>query len=119
LKSWPHHPRRHTALWPKSDAFVIIPNDKLSTHIPHRVNRANARAESPPRPLFPKLRRKAERKILESVQKTHEDRVDPNTPKLRVFFPWKAMVLISVLLTEAEAHLYSLRISQTSSLKRL
>ena len=69
--------------------------------------------------LFPKAAEKAERKILESVQKTHEDRVDPNTPKLRVFFPWKAMVLISVLLTEAEAHLYSLRISQTSSLKRL
>jgi len=49
--------------------------------------------------LFPKAAEKAERKILESVQKTHENRVDPNTPKLRVFFPWKAMLLISVVLT--------------------
>jgi len=51
--------------------------------------------------LFPKAAEKAERKILESVQKTHENRVDPNTPKVRVFFPWKAMVLISVGLTVA------------------
>jgi len=51
--------------------------------------------------LFPKAAEKAERKILDSVQKTHENRVDPNTPKVRVFFPWKAMLLISVVLTVA------------------
>lgn len=51
--------------------------------------------------LFPKAAVKAERRILERVQKTHENRVDPNTPKVRVFFPWKAMLLISVVLTVA------------------
>jgi len=51
--------------------------------------------------LFPKAAEMAEQKILESVQKTHENRVDPNTPKVRVFFPWKAMILISVGLTVA------------------
>ena len=49
--------------------------------------------------LFPNAAAKAERKILEGVQKTHENRVDPNTPKIRVFFPWKTMLLISVVLT--------------------
>jgi len=51
--------------------------------------------------LFPKAAEKAEQKILESVQKTHDNRIDPNTPKVRVFFPWKAMLLISVVLTVA------------------
>jgi len=59
--------------------------------------------------LFPNAAAKAERKILESVQKTHDesvqkthdDRANPNTPKVRVFFPWKAMLLISVVLTVA------------------
>jgi len=51
--------------------------------------------------LFPNAAAKAERKILESVQKTHDDRADPNTPKVRVFFPWKAMLLISIVLTVA------------------
>ena len=51
--------------------------------------------------LFPKAAVKAERRILERVQKTHENRVDPNTPKVSIFFPWKAMLLISVVLTVA------------------
>ena len=51
--------------------------------------------------LFPNAASKAERKILESVQKTHDNRADPNTPKVRVFFPWKAMLLISIALTVA------------------
>lgn len=51
--------------------------------------------------LFPKAAEKAERKTLESVQRTHDNRVDPNTPEVRVFFPWKAMILISVGLTIA------------------
>ena len=51
--------------------------------------------------LFPKAAEKAERKILEGVQRTHDNRVDPNTPKVRVFFPWKAMLFISIGLTIA------------------
>ena len=49
--------------------------------------------------LFPKTAEKAERKIVEAVQKQHDDRVDPNTSKVRVFFPWKAMIIISLVLT--------------------
>ncbi len=51
--------------------------------------------------LFPNAAAKVERKIVEKMQETQSDRVDPNTPKVRVFFPWKAMVLISVGLTIA------------------
>ena len=51
--------------------------------------------------VFPNAAAKAERKIVEKMQETHDNRVNPNTPKLRVFFPWKAMILISVGLTIA------------------
>ncbi len=51
--------------------------------------------------LFPEAATKAERKIVETMQETHENRTDPNTPKVRVFFPWKAMLLISIGLTIA------------------
>ncbi len=51
--------------------------------------------------LFPNAAAKAERKIVEKMQETHADRIDPNTPKLRIFFPWKAMIFISIGLTIA------------------
>ena len=51
--------------------------------------------------LFPNAAAKAERKIVKKMQETHSDRLDPNTPKVRVFFPWKAMLLISLGLTLA------------------
>ena len=51
--------------------------------------------------LFPNAAAKAERKIVEKMQETHDNRVDPNTPKVRVFFPWKAMIIISIGLTLA------------------
>ncbi len=51
--------------------------------------------------LFPKTALKAERKIVKAMQETHENRADPNTPRVRVFFPWKAMLLISIGLTIA------------------
>ena len=51
--------------------------------------------------LFPNAAAKAERKIVKKMQETHSDRIDPNTPKVRVFFPWKAMLLISLGLTLA------------------
>ena len=49
--------------------------------------------------LFPNAAAKAERKIVETLQESHQNRVDPNTPKVRVFFPWKAMLIISLVLT--------------------
>ena len=49
--------------------------------------------------IFPNAAAKAERKIVEKMQETHSDRVDPNTPKVRVFFPWKAMLMGSLVLT--------------------
>jgi len=51
--------------------------------------------------LFPNAAAKAERKIVETMQDTHRDRVDPDTPRVKVFFPWKAMLLISIGLTVA------------------
>jgi len=51
--------------------------------------------------LFPKSAEKAERKMLERMQQMHEDRIDPETPKVQVFFPWKAMLAISLFLTVA------------------
>lgn len=51
--------------------------------------------------LFPNAAAKAERKIAEKMLETHNDRLDPNTPKVRVFFPWKAMLIISLILTIA------------------
>ncbi len=51
--------------------------------------------------LFPNAAAKAERKIVDKMQESHENRVDPSTPKVRVFFPWKAMLLISIGLTIA------------------
>ena len=49
--------------------------------------------------LFPNAAAKAERKISEKIQQTHADRVNPETPKVRVFFPWKAMLMGSLALT--------------------
>ncbi len=49
--------------------------------------------------LFPKTAAKAERKMVEKMQEMHADRVDPNTPNVKVFFPWKAMLIASVVLT--------------------
>lgn len=51
--------------------------------------------------LFPTAAAKAERKIAEKMLETHNDRINPNTPKVRVFFPWKAMLIISLILTIA------------------
>ena len=51
--------------------------------------------------LFPNAAAKAEHKIVEKMQETHDNRVNPNTPKVRVFFPWKAMIIISIGLTLA------------------
>ena len=51
--------------------------------------------------LFPNAAGKAERKMVEKMQEMHTDRIDPSTPKVKVFFPWKTMLLASVVLTVA------------------
>ena len=49
--------------------------------------------------LFPNSASRAEEKLLRAVETQHADRVDPNTPRVRVFFPWKAMLIGSLLLS--------------------
>ncbi|WP_298917733.1 hypothetical protein [uncultured Algimonas sp.] len=49
--------------------------------------------------LFPDAAARAERKLMEAVQSQHADRTDPNTPRVKLFFPWKAMLIGSVALT--------------------
>ena len=55
--------------------------------------------------FFPKQARKAEQKIHEQIDEAfHElDREkqsgEPGKTRVKVFFPWKAMLLISVILT--------------------
>ena len=99
----PHHPRRHAALRPQSHRhqwfWIAIARHLNIISLIASVVLTLAINLLPA--LFPKAAEKAERKILEGVQKTHENRVDPNTPKVRIFFPWKAMLLISIGLTVA------------------
>ena len=49
--------------------------------------------------LFPQTARKAERKIVDKVEELHRNEDAGNRPRIRVYFPWKAMLLISVVLT--------------------
>ena len=49
--------------------------------------------------LFPNAAAKAERRLMDSLEAQHADRIDPATPRLRVFFPWKAMLVASLALT--------------------
>lgn len=49
--------------------------------------------------LFPNAAAKAERKIVEKMRETHDDRINPDTPRVKIFFPWKAMLAISIGLT--------------------
>ena len=78
----------------------INSHERFFTHLLNRVHYLDPRLNLLPA-LFPNAAAKAERKIVEKMQETHSDRIDPNTPKVRVFFPWKAMLLISLGLTLA------------------
>lgn len=49
--------------------------------------------------LFPNAAAKAQRKIEENARRAIEQHEDEGRPKVKVFFPWKAMILISVVLT--------------------
>jgi hypothetical protein len=49
--------------------------------------------------FFPKAAAKAEDKIIEKMREVQSERQNPKTPKVHVFFPWKAMIAASLLLT--------------------
>ena len=49
--------------------------------------------------LFPNAAAKAHRKLQEHAQRTIEQHEDDNQPRVKVFFPWKAMLFGSIALT--------------------
>ncbi len=49
--------------------------------------------------LFPKASAKVERKVHEKMTEAVAKQEDGTQPRVRVFFPWKAMLLASVVLT--------------------
>lgn len=49
--------------------------------------------------LFPDAAAKIQRKIEENARRALEQHEDSNQPRVKVFFPWKAMLLVSVVLT--------------------
>lgn len=49
--------------------------------------------------LFPGTARKAQEKMEESARRAIERREEDDGPKIKVFFPWKAMLIASILLT--------------------
>ena len=49
--------------------------------------------------LFPNAANKLQRKIEENARRTIEQHEDNNQPRVKVFFPWKAMLIGSIVLT--------------------
>jgi len=53
--------------------------------------------------LFPKQTRNAERKLHEKIEEAFKEdderREQGNKPRVKVFFPWKAMLIVSIVLT--------------------
>nr|WP_029249805.1 DUF2905 family protein [Microbulbifer agarilyticus] len=49
--------------------------------------------------LFPNAARKAHKKFEENARRSIEQQENPERPRVKVFFPWKTMILISILLT--------------------
>jgi hypothetical protein len=49
--------------------------------------------------LFPNQAAGLQRKMEEHARRSIEQHEDQNQPRVKVFFPWKAMIVISVLLT--------------------
>ncbi len=49
--------------------------------------------------LFPNAASKMQRKIEENARRAIEQHEDNNQPRVKVFFPWKAMLIGSVVLT--------------------
>ncbi len=49
--------------------------------------------------LFPNAATKMQKKIEENARRAIEQHEDSNLPRVKVFFPWKAMLIGSVVLT--------------------
>lgn len=53
--------------------------------------------------LFPQQARKAEKRLHEKIEETFREddarREQGQKPRVKVFFPWKAMLVISLILT--------------------
>lgn len=49
--------------------------------------------------LFPRAAQKAERKIQQTVNESLERQERGEQPRIKVFFPWKAMLIASIVLT--------------------
>lgn len=49
--------------------------------------------------LFPKSSEKVERKVQEKISESIARKKEGNSPVVRVFFPWKAMLIASLVLT--------------------
>lgn len=49
--------------------------------------------------VFPNAAAKTQRKLEENARRAIEQHEDEQRPRVKVFFPWKAMLLLSLLLT--------------------
>ncbi len=49
--------------------------------------------------IFPNAADKLQRKIEENARRAIEQHEDDNQPRVKVFFPWKAMLIGSIVLT--------------------
>ncbi len=49
--------------------------------------------------LFPKTAQKAQRKIKEKVEESFNEQEHGTGPRVKVFFPWKTMLIVSLVLT--------------------
>lgn len=49
--------------------------------------------------LFPNQAAGLQRKVEEHARRSIEQHEDQNRPNVKVFFPWKAMLVISIILT--------------------
>lgn len=49
--------------------------------------------------LFPNAADKLQHKIEENARRSIEQHKDDNKPRVKVFFPWKAMLIGSIVLT--------------------
>lgn len=49
--------------------------------------------------LFPNQAAGLQRKVQEHARRSIEQHEDENQPIVKVFFPWKAMIVISIILT--------------------
>jgi len=49
--------------------------------------------------LFPNQAANLQRKMEEHARRSIEQHEDQNQPNVKIFFPWKAMIVVSILLT--------------------